>query len=53
MAEAIRSYVRDPDKLVEHGQAGRQRTEADFSIESMVNGYLVVYDAVLERRRRR
>jgi sugar transferase (PEP-CTERM/EpsH1 system associated) len=47
MAEAIRAYLHDADKLIQHGQTGRKRAEAEFSIESMVNGYLAVYDAVL------
>jgi sugar transferase (PEP-CTERM/EpsH1 system associated) len=48
MADAIRVYLQDRDKLVQHGRAGRQRAEAEFSIESMVNGYLTLYDAVLK-----
>jgi sugar transferase (PEP-CTERM/EpsH1 system associated) len=52
MAEAIQSYLNDPAKLERHGQAGRKRAETHFSIETMVNRYLDVYDAVLEKRRR-
>jgi sugar transferase (PEP-CTERM/EpsH1 system associated) len=48
MAEAIRAYLHDPDKLIQHGQAGRKRAKEHFSIEAMVNGYLGVYDAVLK-----
>jgi sugar transferase (PEP-CTERM/EpsH1 system associated) len=51
LAEAIRSYLRDPDKLVRHGQAGLKRAQKHFSIEAMVNGYVAVYDAVLKNRR--
>jgi glycosyltransferase involved in cell wall biosynthesis len=47
MADAINSYLKDPAKLRCHGQAGRRRAEADFSIESMVEGYMTAYDAVL------
>lgn len=50
MAEAIRIYLRDPEKSVQHGHASRRRAEAKFSIESMVNGYMAVYDAVLKRK---
>jgi glycosyltransferase involved in cell wall biosynthesis len=50
MAEAIRSYLLHPERLVHHGQAGRKRVETHFSIERMVNGYVEVYDAVLKRR---
>jgi len=52
IAEAIRRYLHDPEKLVEQGHASRRTAEAKFSIESMVNGYMAVYDAVLENRRR-
>jgi sugar transferase (PEP-CTERM/EpsH1 system associated) len=51
MAEAIRAYLHDPDKLVQHGLAGRKKVDAKFSIESMVNGYMAVYDAVLANQR--
>ncbi len=53
MAEAIRTYLADPEKRIRHGQAGRKRAEARFSMEAMVNGYLAVYDAVLNNDRRR
>jgi sugar transferase (PEP-CTERM/EpsH1 system associated) len=51
MAEAISSYLADPDKRICHGRAGRKRAEARFSMEAMVNGYLAVYDAVLNNDR--
>jgi sugar transferase (PEP-CTERM/EpsH1 system associated) len=51
MATAIQSYLTNPDKLERHGRAGRKRAEEQFSIEAMVNGYLDVYDAVLQKRR--
>jgi len=50
MAEAIQSYLSDPEKLCRHGQAGRLRAETHFSIEAMVKGYLTVYDSVLSRK---
>jgi sugar transferase (PEP-CTERM/EpsH1 system associated) len=50
LAEAIRTYLIEPARLIRHGQAGRKRAEARFSMESMVNGYLAVYDAVLEHK---
>jgi glycosyltransferase involved in cell wall biosynthesis len=52
MAEAIRTYLDRPDLLKAHGQAGRKRVEQNFSIEKMVNGYLAVYDSVLDRKKR-
>jgi sugar transferase (PEP-CTERM/EpsH1 system associated) len=51
MAEAIRAYLVDCRQAARHGAAGRQRVEALFSIDSMVNGYLAVYDAVLNGKR--
>jgi sugar transferase (PEP-CTERM/EpsH1 system associated) len=47
MADAINSYLKHPVLLGRHGEAGRKRVEMRFNIESMVNGYLDVYDAVL------
>jgi glycosyltransferase involved in cell wall biosynthesis len=52
MAGAIRTYLLHPERLVLHGRAGRKRAEERFSLEAMVNGYLSVYDAVLNNRRR-
>ena len=51
LADAIRAYVCDPGKMVQHGRTGRKRAESEFSIESMVNGYMAVYDSVLFKRR--
>lgn len=48
LAEAIRTYLVDQHRLAVHGQAGRQKVEARFSIETMVNGYLAVYDSTLK-----
>jgi len=50
VAEAILSYLKDPAKLRRHGDAGRKRAELHFSMEKMVNGYLAVYDSVLNRK---
>jgi sugar transferase (PEP-CTERM/EpsH1 system associated) len=52
MAEAIHNYLADPNQLTRHGQAGRKRVEAQFTMEAMVNGYMAVYDEVLKDRRR-
>jgi sugar transferase (PEP-CTERM/EpsH1 system associated) len=52
MADAIQHYLCNPEKLVQHGWAARKRAEAKFSIESMINDYMAVYDAVLANRRR-
>ena len=53
MAEAIRRYLRDPEKLVQEGYASRRSAEEKFSIESMVNSYIAIYDEVLENQRRK
>lgn len=50
MAEAMRMYLMEPSQLSRHGQAGRKRAEAKFNMETMVDGYLSVYDDVLEGR---
>ncbi|MBL1275786.1 MAG: glycosyltransferase [Ectothiorhodospiraceae bacterium] len=47
MADALREYCQTAQQRQQHGQAGRQRVEQMFSMESMVDGYLAVYDALL------
>lgn len=51
MAEAIRVYTQNRDVAARHGRAGRQRVESQFSMAAMVNGYLAVYDAVIQGTR--
>jgi sugar transferase (PEP-CTERM/EpsH1 system associated) len=51
LASAIRTYLLDASQAIRHGEAARKRAEADFSIPGMVESYLTVYDAVLNRRR--
>jgi sugar transferase (PEP-CTERM/EpsH1 system associated) len=48
MAAAIQSYLTEPAKVQRHGHAGRKRIEENFSIVRMVEGYLSVYDEVLQ-----
>ncbi|MBW2096986.1 MAG: glycosyltransferase, partial [Deltaproteobacteria bacterium] len=43
MAEAVISLLKNPGKVKEFGQAGRERVLSHFSIESMVKGNLAVY----------
>lgn len=50
MACAIDSYFRDAEKATQHGTLGRRIVERRFSMESMVEGYLKTYDAVMQRR---
>jgi glycosyltransferase involved in cell wall biosynthesis len=49
MANAVRLFLENPEKRDDHGAAGRKRVETQFSLrlEAMVDGYLSVYDAVL------
>lgn len=50
LAQALRGYVMDSTRVRAHGEAGRRKVEAQFSMEAMVQRYLAVYDAVLTRR---
>lgn len=47
MANVMRTYLANPDLRVRHGLAGRKLVEDRFSIEAMVQGYLDVYDRLL------
>jgi sugar transferase (PEP-CTERM/EpsH1 system associated) len=46
MAAAIGRYVDDPQLAKTQGAAGRRRVLEDFSLETMLNRYLEVYDSV-------
>lgn len=48
MADALEQYLRNPRLLKMHGSAGRRRVEAQFSIKTMVERYLGVYDSLIE-----
>lgn len=50
LAGAIAEYLLDREKLRSHGRAARQRVEAFFSMEAMLNSYLMIYDEVIKRR---
>jgi len=50
MAKAFESYMLNPMQAFQHGQAGRKKIEAQFSMEAMITNYLSVYDAVLTRK---
>lgn len=50
LAEAIAPYVLEPERAKQQGRASRRRAESRFSMESMVNSYVQVYDRVLERK---
>jgi len=47
MAKAIDQYINDTELCVFHGRAGRDRVENEFSMDTMVNGYLAVYDELV------
>lgn len=49
MAKAIARYVKDSDLVQQHGLSGRAVVERQFSMEAMINGYLAVYDSLLEK----
>lgn len=51
LAEVIYEYFENQDLLTRHGHAARQVIEHDFSMNAMIQGYLKVYDKVLDRQK--
>ena len=49
MAQALLNYVDDADQRHAHGRAARDIIDCQFSMDAMVQGYLSVYDRILER----
>lgn len=49
---ALARYVSDAGLRSRHGDAGRRRAESEFSLRSMVSGYIALYDGVLQRHAR-
>lgn len=47
LAKALETYVYQPDLRKNHGRAGRLRVETQFSLETMVNNYLSLYDEAI------
>ncbi|MCW8904727.1 TIGR03088 family PEP-CTERM/XrtA system glycosyltransferase [Sedimenticola sp.] len=47
MAEALKQYLDNPERLKKEGSEGRRRAEEQFSITAMVESYLSVYDRML------
>jgi glycosyltransferase involved in cell wall biosynthesis len=43
LAEALLAYVNSPELRREHGEAGRQRCEAEFSIEGCATAYATLF----------
>ena len=50
MAIAIGSYLENGEKSSAHGKAGRARIESQFTMNTMVAGYLATYDSLLGRK---
>jgi len=50
---ALCRYLENPGLRIAHGHAARSIAQASFSMESMINGYMTVYDTVLHRTTKR
>lgn len=49
LADVIKGYLSDPQRMREQGAAGRQRVVENFSRNKMVGQYLALYDEVMKR----
>ena len=50
LAAALSAYLADETLRRQHGDAGRARVAAQFSLSAMVAGYVALYDDLLGRR---
>jgi glycosyltransferase involved in cell wall biosynthesis len=50
LAEALLRLLRDPARAQRMGEAGRERVQAEFSLERMVRSYQDLYDELLAGR---
>jgi glycosyltransferase involved in cell wall biosynthesis len=50
LAAALMRYVEDPEAAARHGRASREKVQARFTWDSMVAGYMAVYDRLLQRQ---
>jgi sugar transferase (PEP-CTERM/EpsH1 system associated) len=46
LANALRGYVEQPALIAEHGRAGLQRVQQQFSLQAMMDRYAAVYDSL-------
>lgn len=53
LAEVILAYYSNSQKLTEHGISARQQIETNFSMKTMINSYLDVYDTALQKKKRK
>ncbi len=47
LERALLPYLEDPSLRRSHGDAGRARVASSFSLDSMVSGYMTLYDELL------
>lgn len=52
LASVLADYVSRPNIRMQHGAAGRRRAEEQFSLKTMVERYLRVYEMTLEQKAR-
>jgi len=50
LAEAIRRIIDDPDLGRQFGEAGRRRMQSEFSIDTMADRHIALYESVLSGR---
>ncbi len=50
LIHAIDTLLRDPEKMARFGQAGKERAEALFSLQGMINAHENLYSQVIEKK---
>jgi sugar transferase (PEP-CTERM/EpsH1 system associated) len=48
LADALAPYIADPLLRRRHGEAGRRRVEAEFSLDHMVDRYVALYQTLID-----
>lgn len=51
LADALSTYINNPQLTAEHGDAGRAYVKAHYSVDAMVSGYENLYTLHLQRAR--